>query len=151
MFIYEFREFRLQNKKINFKPEIFDNEEKALKDEGFLKIFGKQEEQGKVIFFDAFPTGKITLKPDIMNPHYGPYYSDGKPPGDYYNPVPVSFLTVENTEFEFIIGIKEKDNQQIAMGTFEGEILQVVSDWIRNALQEHGIGAKTAVGYGYFQ
>jgi len=128
-----------------------NSEDKALKDEGFRKIFGKQDNQGKVIFFDAFPTGKINLKTDIMNPHYGPYYSEGKPPADYHNPIPIFFLTVENTQFEFIIGIKEKDNQQIELGKFNGKILQVASDWIKNALQEHGIGAKTAVGYGYFQ
>ncbi len=125
-------------------------ENRALDDEGFGKIFGKLDNQGKVIFFDAFPTGKITLKPDIMNPHYAPYYSEGKPPADYHNPIPIPFLTVENTPFEFIIGIKEKDNQEIKLGDSEGKILNVASKWLKNTLQEHGIGAKTAVGYGYF-
>ncbi len=127
-----------------------NSEEEALKDEGFRKIFGKQENQGKVIFFDAFPTGEIHLKTDIMNPHYGNYYSEGKPPADYHNPNPIFFLTVENTPFEFIIGIKEKDNQKIKLDDFEGEVLNVASEWLKKALQEHGIGAKTAVGYGYF-
>lgn len=138
-----------QNKK--GKTDLKGAEKRALDNLGFRKIFGKQDNQGKVIFFDAFPTGKINLKTDIMNPHYGPYYSEGKPPADYHNPIPIFFLTVENTQFEFIIGIKEKDNQQIELGKFNGKILQVASDWIKNALQEHGIGAKTAVGYGYFQ
>lgn len=124
-------------------------ENRALKDEGFRKIFGKQENQGKVIFFDAFPTGNIHVKPDIMNPHYGPYYSEGKPPADYHDPKPIFFLTVENTPFEFIIGIKEKDNQKIERGNFKGHMLKVASDWLKDALQNHGIGAKTSVGYGY--
>jgi len=87
-----------------------------------------------------------------MNPHYSPYYSEGKPPADYHNPVPIPFLTVENTSFEFIIGIKEKDNQKVESGEFNGErVFNIASEWLGKALQEHGIGAKTAVGYGFFK
>jgi len=96
-----------------------------------------------------------------MNPHYGPYYSDtsGKAPADYHNPVPIFFLTVENTEaenteFEFIIGIKEKDNTAIQnqKSKFKGKCpLEVGFEWMKKTLSEHGIGAKTAVGYGYLQ
>jgi CRISPR-associated protein Cmr6 len=139
------------------------NENKALANENFIKIFGgqllgnedlsssKEDEvetslpmqEGKVIFFDAFPTSKPTLKVDIINPHYGHYYNDGKAPTDTHNPVPINFLTVENTTFQFFIASKESlDSFKIKSKTIE--------EWLTEALQNHGIGAKTAVGYGYF-
>jgi len=134
-------------------------ENRALDDQGFCDIFGcpkgsfyKESRQGNVIFFDALPLSKPTIKPDIMNPHYGPYYSKGKTPADYQDPNPIFFLTVEDAEFEFIIGIKEKDNTAIKKGKFGGNYpLEVGFEWMKKALNEHGIGAKTAVGYGYLQ
>jgi CRISPR-associated protein Cmr6 len=107
------------------------------------KIFGNQNQQGQVIFFDAFPTEAPTIEPDIMNPHYGPYYSDGKPPADYHNPVPLFFLTVKDAEFEFHLGMKPKDKDE--------QLLETAKCLLCKALKEHGIGAKTAVGYGYFR
>jgi CRISPR-associated protein Cmr6 len=138
------------------------SENNALQDPGFCDIFGCPAEsahgearQGDVIFFDAFPTTleQDSIQADIMNPHYGPYYSDGKPPADYHNPVPVNFLTVQNTTFEFYIGIKQRHNLPIRdeKSRFTGQTpLAIVAEWLPKALIEHGIGAKTAVGYGYF-
>ncbi len=147
-----------ENGSLNLK----DVESSALKDQGFCDIFGcpkesfyKESRQGKVIFFDALPLSEPTIKPDIMNPHYGPYYSDSSgnvPPADYHSPKPIPFLTVEDTEFKFIIGIKEKDNTAIENGIFEGKYpLEIGFEGMKKALNEHGIGAKTAVGYGYLQ
>ena len=60
------------------------------------------------------------------------------------------FLTVENTEFKFITGINEKYNTAIQKRRFEGKRpLEVTYEYIKKALNEHGIGANTAVGYGY--
>jgi CRISPR-associated protein Cmr6 len=124
--------------------EKFDSkEEEALKDDKFKKIFGSQDHAGEVTFFDAFPTSKPTLKVDIMNPHYGDYYNKGKAPTDTQNPVPVNFLTVENTKFRFLIGAKE------VLGDLKIKD-KTIEDWLTEALKNHGLGAKTAVGYGYF-
>jgi len=136
----------------------------AFSDEDFCKIFGSPKDSaigehiGSVIFFDAFPIEIPTIKPDIMNPHYGDYYSGKKvngkpvPPADYLNPNPIPFLTVEGTKFQFILGIKEKDNVKIDDGKFRGRyILEVSEKYLKEALEEHGIGAKTAVGYGYMK
>jgi len=139
-----------------------DIEGKALKDQGFCDIFGcpkesfyKESRQGNVIFFDAFPLSEPKIKPDIMNPHYSPYYSDslGKsPPADYHNPNPIFFLTVKETPFRFMLGIKEKNNKTIKSGIFEGKRpLELAYENMQKALSEHGIGAKTAVGYGYME
>jgi CRISPR-associated protein Cmr6 len=77
--------------------------------------------EGKIIFFDAFPTSAPNIEPDIMNNHYSDYYDDKsgiKPPADYYNPNPIFFLTVKNREengkevpckFRFITGHKNKN------------------------------------------
>ena len=47
------------------------------------------------------------------------------------------FVAVEDTTFKFMVASKEKiDNSFIAL--------------FKEALETHGIGAKTAVGYGYF-
>ncbi len=134
-------------------------ENRALKDQGFCDIFGcpkesfyKESRQGKVIFFDALPLSEPKIKQDIMNVHYPDYYGGNKPPADYQNPIPIYFLTVEDAKFEFMIGIKEKDNTAIQKGIFEGKYpLDVGFEWMKKALNEHGIGAKTAVGYGYLQ
>jgi len=130
------------------------NEKEAFKDQGFCDIFGcpkdsfySKAHQGKVFFLDAFPQKKPEIEVDVMNPHYSPYYTEGKPPGDYYNPIPIFFLTVKNTPFEFHIGINK--NEGIKSGIFAGKTyLEVAEEWIKKALSEHGIGAKTSVGYG---
>ncbi len=122
--------------------EKFENkEEEALNDDDFVKVFGSQEQEGKVIFFDAFPISKPTLKVDIMNPHYGDYYSKKIAPTDTMKLNPIPFLTVENTTFRFVVASK------IEKITFKEKRFLV---WFKKALQNHGLGAKTAVGYGYF-
>lgn len=135
---------------------------RALKTKWFCDLFGcpensfyKKSMKGRIIFFDSLPSSQPKIKIDIMNPHYAPYYSDssGKtPPADYHNPNPIPFLTVEDTEFEFIIGVKEIDNTLLQEGKFLSKtLLSVAFEWMEKALNEHGIGAKTAVGYGYLR
>ncbi len=96
---------------------------------------------GDVIFLDAFPDGSPELIKDIMNPHYGPYYDQpvNKPPGDWYNPVPITFITVQDTQFNFILASRNADR------------LQLAKFWLIAGLTHLGIGAKTSAGYGYFQ
>jgi CRISPR type III-B/RAMP module RAMP protein Cmr6 len=98
--------------------------------------------QGKVLFFDVFPQSTIKLEADIMNVHYPEWYKDGKtPPGDSQSPIPIPFLTIgKDTKFQFVVGVKRDEYLPI---------LEKVKFWLENALKEKGIGAKTAVGYGY--
>lgn len=155
--------------------ELFDSIEKqSIQDAGFCDIFGcpkkikeqeshyKEDRQGKIWFFDAFPTSAPQIKVDIMNSHYQPYYgaTDDTPPADYHPTNPRVFLTVgekdaneEPLKFQFIIGIKEKDsNKDIQSGKFEGrKPFDVAYEYLNKALTQHGIGAKTAVGYGYMK
>jgi CRISPR-associated protein Cmr6 len=155
--------------------ELFNNKEKdALQDKYFCFLFGSPkestagEQQGSLMFFDGFPVSTPQIKLDVMNPHYGDYYqnSDGKtPPTDDLNPVPIPFLTVADTQFDVIIAIKEDKNHTLHLyensrllqdngkrygGLSSGSTcLDVGKFWLKKALEEHGIGAKTAVGYGY--
>ncbi len=133
-----------------FEEEVlFAKDEKGeYKEKGFVDVFGSQEKEGKVTFFDAFPVSEPKLKVDIMNPHYGDYYSKKIAPTDTMKLNPIPFLTVENTKFGFLIGAKEK------LETFsikdKNNNHKTIETWLKKALQNHGLGAKTAVGYGYF-
>lgn len=144
--------------------EIFDENGNVKKDfedrdtiddkelEGIREMFGYSEKtdsaRGKVIFLDAYPTKIPTLKIDIMNPHYGDYYSEKKdsrcnliPPADYLSPVPIKFLTVApGTEFVF----------RALIGSGVSQYADKVASAYTKALTEEGVGAKTAIGYGRF-
>ena len=100
--------------------------------------------KGKVIFLDAYPEKIPDLHVDIMNPHYGDYYSDenGKtPPADYLDPTPIKFLTVKpGTKFIFR-----------ALVPKNSDLLETVKIAFKNALEDEGVGAKTAIGYGRFE
>lgn len=114
------------------------NEDMALKNIDFLTVFGSQEQRGEVQFLDAYPE-EVHFATDIMNPHYPDYYGGRKPPTDHQNPVPINFLTVEETTFRFVFLAKDQDP------------LAKLKDRFQMALELKGVGAKTSVGYGYFR
>ena len=135
----------------NSQLDLKGAEARALEKDAFKKIFGSQKNAGHVIFFDAFPVSPPNIRPDVMTVHYPDYYGGPKPPADYQNPKPIPFLTVENTSFEFILCVKRKhQNETVQLGDNKGNLLDVTADWMKNAMTRHGVGAKTAVGYGYF-
>lgn len=112
------------------------------------RIFGPRSRKdgdasvGSVIFMDALPVSPVQLKADVMTPHYGPYYSEGKDPGDWHNPIPIPFLVVDEGQ-EFLFGIIPR-NPRI-------DDCKIVKKWLLDALGSIGAGAKTAVGYGRFE
>lgn len=113
--------------------------------------FDKESKAGEIIFFDAFPTSTPKLEVDIINPHYPDYYSDNpknekptKYPTDTQNPIPVNFLTVTDCSFQFMVDAKDKNT----LSTIKIEDKTII-EWLKEALENYGIGAKTAVGYGY--
>jgi len=105
-----------------------------------LNMFGVQEKKGEVIFLDAYPKDVPQLHLDIMNPHYGPYYSDGLPPADHHKLAPIKFLTVAPGTTFIFRAVAKKENA----------LAQKVKKALLSALTEEGVGAKTAVGYGRF-
>lgn len=127
----------------------FENsEEKAFIDSGFIDIFGSNEAQGKVLFFDSFSQNP-KLQLDIMNSHYSTYYSGSEAPTDTQSPILINFLAIKDSEFKFMVATK--NNIEIESGKFKGKkILDFIKNELSQSLQIFGLGAKTAVGYGYF-
>ena len=105
-----------------------------------VKIFGTQSQKGNVIFLDAYPIDNVKLEIDIINPHYPDYYSKEKVPGDWQLPNPISFLTIgKNVKFRFYILSRDQ------------RLLKISKNWLESVLKSHGIGAKTSLGYGFFE
>jgi CRISPR-associated protein Cmr6 len=116
--------------------------------EELKEIFGSEDKkapapdniQGRVFFMDGLPLQFPKLDLDIMNPHYGEYYRGEKPPADYLNPVPVTFLAVAAGQpFSFAVFSRNKD------------LTEKAKSWLIGGLTELGAGGKTNVGYGYFK
>ncbi|WP_372808713.1 type III-B CRISPR module RAMP protein Cmr6 [Pontiella sp.] len=116
--------------------------EKTNIDAASARIFGSpvsgtkncENEQGTVCFMDAYPKDRDwALIPDVLTPHGG---------NDYSNPTPCFFLAVEKgASFRFSL---RKTNRT------HPEDLGQAEDWLRQGLFNHGVGAKTIAGYGWF-
>ena len=142
---------------------VSDQDQRAISKEDIIRIFGSElpsqapdsqtvQGKGSVIFFDAIPSAAraVQVAEDVVTPHYKPYYerysttearekgTAPAPPVGWNNPVPASFLTVGPDSGEF-------------MGCLAGpkEDVETVFNWLARCLDSEGIGAKTAVGYGY--
>ena len=139
-----------------YKKIAENKEKKALENKLFKFIFGKEDNKGNVIFFDAFPIGKVNIEVDIMNNHFPDYYEEKAPPADYQNPRPIKFLAVKDTKFKFFIGLKKNikldnlekfdDNERIIN---KEHLLEYTTNLLKEAFELNGIGAKTSIGYGY--
>lgn len=114
------------------------------------RIFGPRGSDspsvGSVIFLDAIPADPVQLMPDVMTPHYGPYYQGNEPPADWHNPVPVPFLVVDSKQ-DFLFGILPRR----PLETQDKEDCLKAAGWLIRALKYVGGGAKTAAGYGRFE
>lgn len=123
---------------------------KCIKEEDIKRIFGDLTDlygAGSVLFFDALPTGVVRLEADVMTPHYAPYYQGHADiPGDWYNPVPIPFLTVgANQRFRFFLAPRFPECPQ------DREDVRRAKEWLVEALDILGAGAKTALSYGRFR
>lgn len=122
-------------KQINLSPE------NKAKINQFRRIFGTQHAAGEAIFFDGVPAAAPQLELDVMNVHYPDYYGKDKFPSDNQNPNPIPFLTVGRTPFWFAVGWRKQNDKT--------GLTQAIH-WLKSGLNEFGLGAKTAAGYGYF-
>ena len=108
-------------------------------------IFGTTEDSGHIIFYDAWIVPESlaeSLKPDVMTPHHGDYYSKrgGAAPTDYDDPNPVTFLSISG-RFHVVVScdVQGEDGEKWAKLAFK---------MLTEALREWGIGGKTNAGYG---
>jgi CRISPR-associated protein Cmr6 len=107
-------------------------------------IFGTTDQAGSIIFLDAIPVETPQLKLDIMNPHYPAYYRTrgAQPPANWELPNPVFFLTVSETPYWF--GLAQRPGSS-------DHLLDTAARWLKGALKELGVGAKTTAGYGLWE
>lgn len=117
-----------------------------------VKNAGQKAMRGKVIFFDALPAKLPRLKPEIMNCHYPDYLNKKgeRGPTEDQQPNPQKFWAVDPLDenggpLKFVFRLLlhksiagDKDYGPCLMTAFEA------------ALQDHGLGAKTAIGHGRF-
>lgn len=115
--------------------------------------FGRLDQAGAFIFFDALPIAPVNLRADVMTPHMGKWYESGgdiedwrhepaKVPADWHAPVPVPFLVASKPRLLFGIAPRQ--------AAFANELPEVFKA-LKQALDWIGAGAKTAVGYGQMQ
>jgi len=99
---------------------------------------------GSVVFHDAWPTEWPRLVKDITNCHHPDYYQGNQAPGDWENPIPVTFLAVApGSVFSFAVSRRAPFVPE--------DILELARSWLTGALCHSGAGAKSAAGYGAFR
>jgi CRISPR type III-B/RAMP module RAMP protein Cmr6 len=94
------------------------------------------EHSGQVIFVGGFPVEPPNLGLDIVNPHHE---ANG---AEKQNLTPNAFLCVESgSKWRFVCYVRP--------GTpGSAKFVEATSQWLKQALTQIGIGAKTAAGYG---
>jgi len=101
---------------------------------------------GSLIFYDALPVGAVTLYTEMITPHTGDWRISEKPqnspPADWISPTPIPFLAVNaGAKFQFAISPRHT--------AAKGDVVTAF-DWLKEALDWIGAGAKTAIGFGRF-
>jgi len=126
---------------VKFAAEFDENKDTRAKDKEEA-LFGTQKCVGQVQFLDGAPVRVPALKIDIMNNHFPDYYSDPsrqRAPSDDMDPNPIPFMVVDSdSEFYFPVVTKTEEGLKRAV------------EFLRQALSEWGVGAKSSVGYGLF-
>ncbi|MDC8832073.1 type III-B CRISPR module RAMP protein Cmr6 [Alteromonas gilva] len=124
------------------------------------KVFGKANsdsddtQPGCVCFFDALPTKRPKLCVDVMTPHFDKWYEKGgnethalsNTPNEWSDPLPVQFLSVSDITLQFAIAPSPNTTEQVS----DDELVFLV-EMLKMALSEYGAGAKSSVGYGFFE
>lgn len=143
----------------NKGPEIPDNHPLLRRYFGDTDTGKADGVRGQLVFLDAFPakTSDSLLKLDIMNPHFGEYYSGKQGPLEIENPIPVKFLAVKpGTEFVFrcfalpLPERKQDDREDVVFRPFGKTDEETVIALFKRAFFDLGFGGKTAIGYGRF-
>lgn len=155
--------------------EYFSADEgSALKDPLFRLIFGNEktpdhkESQGQVIFFDAIPSDdQCQLYIDILTNHHMKYYTGGKDLNDREKPNPVTFYVAKGNRFDFYLSVKRSLAHKTLAELLEAgqekkyflkdhdlsklKLQDLMLQFLIDAVRYQGLGAKTGVGYGFFQ
>ncbi len=106
------------------------------------KVDDDEQLCGDLLFLEGIPTAPPVIERDVINPLFGAYYQNARtPPANYLSPQPIFFLAVgARSPYRFAVASQRDDPYAAAQGAL----------WLRGALTELGVGAKTAAGYGYW-
>lgn len=108
-------------------------------------LSGRAENQkGAIAFLPAYPVNEARVVVDLTNVHYPDYYRTGRTE-DLSNerPQPNPFPAVEaGAQFAFCLVLNGTNP--------DPNLLTAATRWLETALTIHGLGAKTASGYGWF-
>lgn len=111
----------------------------------YLDLMKPCDQKGAVAFLPAYPADESTkIVVDLTNVHYPAYYKSGNEQ-DQRNekPQPNPFPAVERgAHFAFCLVLTRTDADSGLLGH--------ARRWLESALTVHGLGAKTAAGYGWF-
>ncbi|TVR49025.1 MAG: type III-B CRISPR module RAMP protein Cmr6 [Puniceicoccaceae bacterium] len=133
---------------------------------GLLRRLGHQGEKrdfrGAVTFLPAYPVDEVRIAVDVVTVHTPFYYTGnkGRRPGERDIPKgsaaglreeqlrPNYFPVVKaGGAFGFILALSPNHQDK----AHAGDLLNSARHWLESALTLHGIGAKTAAGYGWFR
>jgi len=112
---------------------------------------------GAVAFLSAWPVGNPALEREVVTVHHRAYYERRQKTAlDNEQPVPNEFPAVKaGTEFQFVLvplSAGRAGAMRDKLGVSAGfDIGAAAREWLTRALREHGVGAKTAAGYGWFE
>jgi CRISPR-associated protein Cmr6 len=104
--------------------------------------YGTTDHAGSVAMLDGLPVEPWSVGLDVMTPHFGEWYRSRRPPDDTESPVPVNFLVIgAGSTFEVAL---------VGRGPGRPGHLDAATGDLERGLDELGLGAKTAAGYGVF-
>ncbi len=126
-----------------------DEEREQFKRKRGDDVFGCPDIVGQFVFTDLIPLAPVTLVVEVMTPHYSAYYQDGCTPGDWHSPVPIQFLSVEAGQ-TWMASILPQPARLHGKGETVQTAIEKMREQLLAAFSTTGAGAKTEIGFGYF-
>jgi len=128
--------------------EEWKSSENSKKSDYQIELFGGDREEdgktyaGSIVFNDAWIYPAANQKwfvNDIINVHHQKYYGENRLPDGTEDPVPVKIAALK-MGLKFFVSIQGSEKER-----------KFIKSVLKRALEEEGIGGKTAVGYGRFE
>lgn len=115
-------------------------------DELINQLLGEEDDEntppGDLVFFDGVPTTPPVVEREVLNPLHSEYYrGQSAMATDKISARPSFFLTLGRaSHFTFAVASRSRDSDAVEQG----------AEWLAQALQTLGVGAKTSAGYGFW-
>ena len=109
---------------------------------GVEELLGSKISASRIVFFDALPVGcrGSLIEADVLTPHYPE--AQGVVDEARVKPNPIVFPTVSvGVRFRFVVGVRGVDASNLPC------LVKELPSLLGEAF-EHGLGAKTSIGYG---